>query len=62
VPNLTDPFDVSLFRTVKDDGSFVMSGKELTEEDVKKDKSFSRFTRGKTPSLNERAALWKVSK
>lgn len=44
---MNDPFDTRNFRRVKDDGDFVLTGDELSDELIKSDKEFSKFTRGK---------------
>lgn len=45
-PQMSDPFDTKNFRRIKDDGDFILTGNELSDDAIKTDKAFSKFTRG----------------
>merc|ERR1711862_184560 len=46
-PQMSDPFDTKNFRRIKDDGSFILSGDEMSDDAIRGDQDFSQFTRVK---------------
>jgi len=51
-PQMDHPFDTRNFRKIKDDGTFIMTGNELSDEVIKTDAAFSQFTRGISAIFN----------